>query len=426
MPSIALPRPATALRRWIAAAFAPVTLLLCAACGATGSAVPSAADPAAATVTGVSPDAAEALRSQAADLGIPGMAVSVSAQGRTAQWVSGRDGDGAAMTATTPFLIGSVSKSFTALVTMSLVEAGDLGLDDRVSAVLPGADTRAVTVRGLLRHTSGYSTAQGLAVADRLDTAPGAVDRAAQEVAGQAPDGPRGTYADSDANYLLLGSIIERVTGRPLAEAMHAHILDPLGMTGTTVSSAEADRIPPGHRSWWGAWRPFDPGYDDSGVPYGHIVSDLEDLTIYARALAGEDGHLPVSAATLDEMTSPQAEVGTAADGSARSYGYSWRQERLAGHPTVEHTGATPGCFTHVLMLPEDDIQVVVLADGYAEPEAERLVQIARQQALIALGEAPEEVAAAGRSPRCRPQPVIPNRSSCLLAPESCRASSWA
>ena len=123
------------------------------------------------------------------------------------------------VTPDTPFLTGSISKSFTALAVMQLVEAGAVGLDDPISAHLddfaggPGAD---VTVRQLLSHTSGYSTLQG-------NSSPAAPSDAPANRPGEI-------WEYSNTNYQILGRLIEAESGDDFATYVEEHILEPVGM----------------------------------------------------------------------------------------------------------------------------------------------------------------------------------------------------
>lgn len=349
---------------------------------------PAASTPAASTPA----DSARYLAAVRDRLDLPGLAVRVS--GPDGSWTesAGTDSAGADFGPTTPVLIGSVSKSLTATLVLRLVEQGRLGLEDTVSGRLSWFRHPGITVGDLLRHTSGYDQAAGLAVADRFDTAPGALDRAARDAATGAPAGPRGRYAYSDVNYLLLGAIVEETTDRPFADTLRDQVLAPMGLshTGATADTPRTS----GHRLWWGRWRAFEPGHDDSGAPYGYVVSTLDDLDRYAAAHQSGAG-LPLTAAHREAMQSRQADTGTDSAGRPMWYGFGWRGGDLTGHRIVEHTGATPGFFSHVLWLPDDGVRVIVVANGYAQAQDAQLAAIGRDLARLAVGERPEPVATA-------------------------------
>ena len=182
---------------------------------------------------------------------IPGVSVAIQwDDGREWAGVSGlRDVNrGQAVTTDTAFSLASVSKTLTAAVVLQLVDEGRLSLDDRVAPLLPGyALHPRITVRHLLDHTSGLP--------DYFLN--GKIDRPLQsepDAAWSAHDawdyvlGPRKRFLPgkvwyySNTNYLLLGELVEAVTGRPLAEEVRARLLDPLALETAWYQGAEEPR----------------------------------------------------------------------------------------------------------------------------------------------------------------------------------------
>ncbi|MBM2615767.1 beta-lactamase family protein [Actinoplanes sp. LDG1-06] len=304
-----------------------------------------------------SPDIDGYLREQRAELRIPGLAYAVVDRDRVVrQGAWGVD-------ARTPFLIGSVSKPVTATAVMRLVDAGRVGLDDPVRQHVPWfrlADERAaarITVRQLLTHTSGLQ--QWASRTDRFDNSPDGLARSVRDLASVEPAGQPGrAHVYSDANYMVLGALVETVSGQSFAEFLRREVFLPLGMNTATASSPVG--LPAGHRYWFGQPRRFDPGYDTSGAPYGYIAAGLGDMARFAQAHL-DDRYAP--------MHTGQADGGR--------YGLGWRVTELDGHRIVWHAGATPGYFAHVVLVPGADRAVVVLADSYS---------LARDGALAALG----------------------------------------
>ncbi|CAG7573784.1 CubicO group peptidase (beta-lactamase class C family) [Barrientosiimonas humi] len=332
-----------------------------------------AADPAAAQQRAVQP-----LR----DLDVPGWtAVVVQGDRVVARFAEGRAG-GRPVSGSTPFLVGSVSKSFTATLVLNLVQEGQLGLDDRVDRRLPdlrGAPNGlgAVSVRQLLTHTSGLSRSAGLERADVVDDRPETLRRLASSLREVTlASEPGTTYAYSDANYLLLGAIVEQVTGTDFGRALRERVTDPLGMSGAITTSAQADAsgVGAGNRLPFGRARPFDRGYSQSGVPYGYVGATPDDLVRYARFQLGVAPNTSVLSSS-GLATMQRAQVRTSA---TQSYGFGWRTTQLDGlpRPVVEHTGATPGFFTHVLLDPANDRAVIVLANAYSEAAAPALAGV--------------------------------------------------
>jgi CubicO group peptidase (beta-lactamase class C family) len=330
---------------------------------------------------------------------IPGLAYAVVTPDRIVQqgaW--GVDGAGAAVTAYTPFLIGSVSKPFTATAVMRLAEAGRLGLDDPVRRHLPWfrlADASAaerITVRHLLNHTSGLP--RWASRTDRFDNSPDGLARSVRDLATVRPEStPGAVHQYSDANYMVLGALVETVTGQAFGTALHQQVLDPLDMTRCAATADEAQRIglSAGHRYWFGRPRRFDAGYDTSGVPYGYLAASLDDLTRFVSANL-DGGRRLLSTASIAAMHTGRTDAG-----SAGRYGLGWRESRLdgVGARIVWHAGATPGYFAHVVVAPESGLGVVVLANSYSYAMDGTLADMAFTVARMAHGAGPGAPAAA-------------------------------
>ncbi len=345
---------------------------------------PSAgAAPRSGTAGDASGAAREYLGGFAADHRVPGLAVGVVDQNGDVAFeqTTGRDGDGNRIDRDTPFLIGSVAKSMTATLVVQQVQRGAVRTTDHIGEHLPWLAEKWTTVEQLLTHTSGYTAADGLDVAERFDNAGGAIRRAAADL---AHSGTTGRYAYSDANYLILGALVEQLARRPFAEVLRTDLLTPLGMVHSGASSDDAAHLPPGHRYWWGLPRTYAPGFDESGGPFGYVVSTLGDLERYARAQAG---HTPrvLDPSLVQELHVPRVHAGD------DDYGYGWRVSRAPAPQSVQHTGATPGYFAHVLVTPGGR-SVVVLMNAYGEARAPALASVATNVARILDGQSVQAV----------------------------------
>ncbi len=304
---------------------------------------------------------------------LPGVAVAIVDGADVETRLLGNDGDGDAVTATTPFLVGSVAKTFTSTIVLQLVDEGRLTLDDKAQTHLPWLDHDA-TVRQLLDHTAGYSAADGVAVSERYR-----VDETVTAVAQRLEHTGRiGQYQYNSADYLVLGALIERLAGHSYADELNGRITGPAGMTDTRADGP-AVSVPPGSRPWWGIPAAYDPGPEPSGAPYGYIVSTLDDLVAYARA------HLAarlISSETRAIVWSEQVPTG-----DKHGYGLGWSLDARDGTTRVHHTGATPGYFAHIMLMPQDDRAVVVLANGYSESRAPSLAAAAADLDRLDRGE---------------------------------------
>lgn len=219
--------------------------------------------------------------------GLPGLTLSLTARdGLTALLRLGQADveHGVPVGADHLFQIGSISKSFTAICIFQLVEAGKLGLDADVRALLPGVPLPPdgpTTVRSLLNHSSGLP-----------DDAP-IFPRGANQTLwrGFAP-GKRWSY--SNLGFMLLSTVVEAIERKPFAEVLQAKVLSPLGMTSTRGSILTVDR-----KLYANGYAPF---YVDRGYPRagplgpaawvdmtegsGCVASTAGDMALYAHWLA--------------------------------------------------------------------------------------------------------------------------------------------
>lgn len=355
-------------------------------------------------VAGRIDEATAYLRRHMADIRAPGMAYAIVRGEQTvSQGAWGVDGDGRRLTVDTPFLIGSLSKSFTALAVMQLVEAGRVDLDSPVRRYVPWlrlADQNVaarITVRQLLTHTTGLPAAMGAGLYDRYDNSAGGLARVVRDLATVGTTlPPGGTYQYSNANYAIAGVLIEEVTGQPYGSYLRDHVLDPLGMTRSAATAAEARAVgvPAGHRYHFGRPRRVGSSYDTSGAPYGYLAASLTDLTHYAVAQLNDGrygGHRVLSAQGVAQLHT--GHVGTGGDGR---YGLGWREHTFADASgrIVWHAGATPEFFSHLVLVPGSELAVVVLSNAYSLGMDAPLASAAFNVARILHGNAPVTPAA--------------------------------
>ncbi|AVT40142.1 serine hydrolase [Plantactinospora sp. BB1] len=344
------------------------------------------------------------LRQHMAEVRAPGLAYAVVRADRVVgQGAWGVDGDGNPITPRTPFVLGSVTKSFTALAVMQLVEAGRVELDAPVRRYvrwLRLADesiAARITVRQLLVQNSGLPQVASMGLTDRYDSTPGALARTVRDLAAVRPTTePGGVHQYSDANYLILGVLVEEVTGESYGGYLRRQVLDPLGMVGSAATGAEAEAVgvPPGHRYYLGRPQRFDPGFDGSGVTYGFLAASLTDVTHYAMAQLG--GGRYAGRPVLSPQGVAQLHAGQVPTGGAGRYAMGWRDSTL-GDPAeriVWHAGATANSFGHIVLVPGSDLAVVVLANIYGLMMDGPLVSAAFNVARI-LGGAEAEAGAA-------------------------------
>ena len=295
--------------------------------------------------------------------GVPGLAYAVVADGEItavgARGVVEIGGDGE-VTPDTPFLTGSISKSFTALAVMQLAEAGEVDLDAEVSQYLDGFAGRpagAITVRQLLSHTSGFSTLQGNTshtdAAGGTDELERRVDGLAEMKPAYEPD-ERWEY--SNANYLILGRLIEVVSGQDYQDYVTANILEPVGMEHSFVADGEIhESMATGHTPWFWTKRPLADNTTSRGMaPAGGIIASASDLALYMQMMMNRQDDV-LSAAGKAVMMRP-------ASAASPFYGFGWYVDD--GNGSVWHSGSTPGVETLATIVPDKKKGVVVLVNG--------------------------------------------------------------
>ncbi|MGH8878223.1 MAG: serine hydrolase domain-containing protein, partial [Stackebrandtia sp.] len=252
--------------------------------------------------------------------------------------------------------------------------------------VYDGAAARP-TVEQLLTNTSGMSGAADAAAADRYDNTDGALERAARILSDvELFAAPGQEYEYVSANYLLLGAIIEEVTGREFDEHLRATVLDPLDMDSVITDTEAAKRLPPGHRQYLGQAVSYTDPYDESGVSYGYMAGSAADLGRFMLAQLGDGeagGERILSAETVAE--SHKGRVKT----SNEEFGYGWSVGTLAGtgERMVWKAGATSGYHTMLVLLPERDRAIVLTQNTYSEARALQLRNAAFDAARLSIGE---------------------------------------
>ena len=295
--------------------------------------------------------------------GVPGLAYAVVADGEITE-VGARGvvkiGGDTEVTPDTPFVIGSISKSITALAVMQLVEAGEVDLDAEVSQYLDGFAGRpagAITVRQLLSHTSGFSTLQGNASHTDATSGKDALERSVDGLAEVTPAyGPGERWEYSNTNYQILGRLIEVVSGQEYQAYVAANILEPIGMVNSFVADGEIhESMATGHTPWFGTKRPgAENTTDRATAPQGGIIATAGDLALYMQTMMnGQDDVL--TAAGKAQMMRP-------ASAASPFYGFGWYLDE--GNGSVWHSGSTPGFETLATMVPTEKKAVVVLVNG--------------------------------------------------------------
>ncbi len=294
----------------------------------------------------------------------PALSVAVVEQGRIVYERAFGVTDLAAKTPATTaarFRVASVTKMFTAVAVMQLVEQGRIGLDAPLATYLPAAPhAREVTIRQLLTHTSGlwnYGDAAFSSGRVVTPTTPAAIVNWVGPRALDAKPGEKFGY--SNTGYVLLGLVVEAVAHQPLARYERVHILVPAKLNATTVGDPQPG-VPLAH------------GYMDAtgtdALPYssswfyadGDIVSTAADIARFDIALMAGRLVKPATFALMQSSAVPAPSMGAGV-----RYGLGLTMVTAGGISFVGHHGGVPGFEAENELLPPDRFAIVVLSDAF-------------------------------------------------------------
>jgi CubicO group peptidase (beta-lactamase class C family) len=271
-----------------------------------------------------------------------------------------------ANTPATNFRLASLTKQFTAMSVMILVQQRKLDYDASLSRFFPELPSYAseVTLRQMLHHTSGLPDYEDAVPKDtpQVNTPP-RLQLHERDVLRFLKTQkkllfPAGSeYRYSNTGYVLLGMIVEKASGMSLPQYLKKTIFDPLGMRDTVMHVDGRDSI--AHRAF---------GYSRHGDGFvrtdqsptsatlgdGAIYSSVEDLAKWDRELYA---HTLVSAAAFEEAISP----GVLSDGKKIPYGFGWQLGDVRGSLVMEHSGTTIGFRNFTLRIPDRRLLVIVL-----------------------------------------------------------------
>lgn len=264
------------------------------------------------------------------------------------------------------FRIGSMTKQFTAVAILMLVEEGKLAVSDPVTRFLPDYPTggKTITVEHLLTHTSGIKSYTDMP--DFLANI--RKDYTTRELIDHFKDQPLefepgAQYKYDNSGYFLLGAIVEKASGMGYEAFLKKRILDVVGMPQTSLDSTS--RVIPrrarGYTKTGDTWTNAD--WISMTQPYaaGAIVSTVDDLARWDAALYA--GAL-VRPQTLEMAFTPHR----LKDGKPIEYGYGWQPGRWEGFSVLQHGGGINGFVSMGVRVPESKVYVAVLSNRTAEP----------------------------------------------------------
>ncbi len=257
----------------------------------------------------------------------------------------------------TKYGIGSMTKQFTATAVMKLLEDGKINVEDKVSKYIDGLKYGdKINIHQLLTHQSGLVNVTDL---PEFYTLKG---ESPQEAINLVKDKellaePGTEFAYNNTNYILLGMIVEKVTGQSLENYSHKNFFEPTNMkdTGMSYGKKEGFHIATPYAGYIDVLKSDDKPLLENAYGAGNIYSTVEDMYRWSKAI---DGEAILKKATKEKMFKPEAKMT-----DKKSYGYGWMVGENEDGVYYEHDGATLGFMSVIYKNISKDITVVVLAN---------------------------------------------------------------
>ncbi|MBK8633518.1 MAG: serine hydrolase [Saprospiraceae bacterium] len=282
------------------------------------------------------------------------------------------------------FEIGSITKQFTAVSILMLMEEGKLKLDDDITKFIPDYPTHGhkITIHHLLTHTSGiksYTSMESWLPLWRKDMEPKDM---IDFFKGEPMDFAPGTkYLYNNSAYFILGYVIEKASGMPYDQFLKTKIFEPLGMKSSLYGS-NSQIIKNRASGYQKEEKIINTEYLSLTQPYaaGSIMSSVGDLFIWHQAI---QSNKLIKKQTIDLAYTNY----TLNDGTKINYGYGWGINEIYGSPTIEHSGGIFGYNTNAIYLPKESVFVTVFSNTDFISSSE----VSTKMAAIAIGKpAPE------------------------------------
>jgi CubicO group peptidase (beta-lactamase class C family) len=276
----------------------------------------------------------------------------------------------------TPFIIGSTSKSFTAVSIMQLVEQGKINIDNKLSDYLPEVTVGdKITVRQLLNQTSGLGEYQRLYDVKITSS--------------------YGTHQYANVNYSLLGKMIERVSGMSYEQYVTEHIFNPLAMkhSAASLTKSKENGLIKGYRNFFGIPVSGEPDYPVENswgqVSTGYISSSASDMGKYLQMYLNGGGQV-LTQESIDTVFYSNV---LADPSESYYYGMGWSLSKKYKEPILAHSGLVENYMSDMFILPERGIGVMLLSNTNDYLVADSMFDsISDSIALLLMGASPIEI----------------------------------
>jgi CubicO group peptidase (beta-lactamase class C family)/D-alanyl-D-alanine dipeptidase len=311
----------------------------------------------------------EFVRHEMADKNLPGVAIAL-VDDQKVVWQQTYDQGGSQaqspLASDTVFRVGSVSKLFTDIAVMQLVERGELDLDAPVTRYLPDFQPRnpfnkAITLRQLMSHRSGL--VREPPVGNYFDdSSPTLADTVKSLNQTEVVYSPETRIKYSNAGIATVGYVLEATQKTPFAKYLEQSLLGPLGMKSSGFEpTPEINKHLAKAQMWTVFGKTFDaPTFQLGMSPAGSMYTTVGDLSRFLSAIFAAEANAPgavLKRETLEKMWTPQF----APAGQKNGIGLGFFVSEMDGHRKVEHGGAIYGFSTEFSALPDDRLGVVVV-----------------------------------------------------------------
>jgi CubicO group peptidase (beta-lactamase class C family) len=275
----------------------------------------------------------------------------------------------------TNFRLASVTKQFTALAVMLLVHDGKLRYEDRLTDVFPDFPDygRQITIRNLLNHTSGLQDYEDL----MTGYDPNLPDPQLRQIQDQqvlellkqqktTKFAPGSKWEYSNSGYVVLGLIVQKLSGGSFADFLRQRIFDPLKMSNTVAYQKGQNEVANrayGHTNENGHWKQTDQSTTSATLGDGGVYSSLGDLAKWDAAL---DRHLLLSESEMKPALTPvrpRAGLPEEPNGRRADYGFGWFLNPYKNHRRMWHYGETVGFRSTIQRFPDDGLTIIILTN---------------------------------------------------------------
>ncbi len=264
------------------------------------------------------------------------------------------------MTSENVFQVGSITKQFTAVSILMLLEEGKISLEDEITKFIPDYPTKGkkITVHHLLTHTSGIKSYTGMQSFGEVMTIDKSPLKFIDFFKNEPMDfDPGEKYKYNNSGYFILGYIVEKASGMSYPKFIQERIFDKINMNSSYYGSHK--KIIKNRASGYQKRGEFSNAqYISLTLPYaaGSIMSNVDDMLKWQTAITTD---VFVKEATIDKAFTNY----TLNNGDKINYGYGWSLNEINDLPTIEHGGAIPGYLSMGVFVPSKDVYVILFSN---------------------------------------------------------------